>query len=210
MNRPKKSHPNSQQNEKDSPGRPVLSVKLLFNVSCDILFRARKKERGIRLNVAGMHCKHRQSPLGCTARLMRVYGKVRYGSLTYLLDIVFGQRLGCNIYGILLHLFFHVRIFNYSLSLLTHDGIDYLVVMQYSNYWLKKERERDSLEQAPCLEIMIRGSTIDDRPRHGSKRRPASGTRTMGSAAGGSRRNRRVSTKKLFRKMLFFVWEYIQ
>jgi hypothetical protein len=51
---------------------------------------------------------------------------------TYLFNIVFRQRLGCNIYSILLHLFFHVRIFNNSFPLLTHDD----GIMQLGLAWL--------------------------------------------------------------------------
>lgn len=43
---------------------------------------------------------------------------------THLFNVVFGQCLGGNVHGILLHLLVHVGIFDDGFSLLTHGSID--------------------------------------------------------------------------------------
>lgn len=84
---------------KDSPCGVVSSVKFLFDVSRNILARQEKREVSKRFYAA-------QGADICS---------------TNLLDVVLGKRLGCNIHSILLHLIFHVGVFNDGFSLVTHD-----------------------------------------------------------------------------------------
>jgi hypothetical protein len=72
---------------------------------------------------------------------------------TYLFNIVFRQRLGCDIYSILLHLFLHVRIFDNSFPLFTHDEDR---IMQRGLAWLMQWKGKGKgLVQSTLTKIMF-------------------------------------------------------